>query len=58
MMFVDDRAAERQPDSHSIAFRCIERFKELVLGLRSETDSRIYDAKAHAIILIPIGFDQ
>src|SRR5215467_11732452 len=58
MVSLDDRVTDRQPDSHSIGLGCIECFKELVLGLRSETDSRIYHAKTHAITLLPFGFDH
>src|ERR1039458_6868595 len=57
-MSLDNGAADRYPDSHSIAFRCKERFEELVRGLRGETDSRIFHAKAHPIPLIAFGFDQ
>ena len=34
MMFLDDGAADGQPDSHSILFCCIEGLKQLVAGFR------------------------
>src|SRR5690349_4015174 len=58
MMSLDYGAANRQPDSHSILFRCIESFKEFVRGFRSEADSDIFDGNAHPIPLIPFGSDE
>src|SRR6185295_9191351 len=58
MMSLDDRAADRQADSHSIGLRCIESFKKFVRAFRREPDSRIAYAKMDPIALIPSGLDQ
>ena len=47
MMCLDDRAADIQPDSHSIVLGCIESLEEFVRGFRCEADSGIFHAKAH-----------
>src|SRR5262252_5097611 len=57
-MGLDDRAADRQPYSHSITFRCIERFEEFGCSFGAKTDSRIFHAKTHLLALLAVGFDQ
>jgi len=59
MMSLDNGATDRQSYSHSVGFRRIKSFEEPVRGLRFETDSRIFHAKAYPIPLIPFGsYDQ
>src|ERR1700752_4069984 len=48
-MGLDDGAADRQSDSHSIVFRCVESFKESGGNFRWEADSHIPNAKAYSI---------
>ena len=50
--------ADRQPDSHSVSFRCIETFEELVYYVRFKTDARIFYAETHLVPLIPFGSDE
>src|SRR5262249_36066255 len=47
VMSLDNRTADRQPDSHSILFRCIESLKEFVGGFRREAYSHIFHGQAH-----------
>ena len=58
MMTIDNREAERKPDSHPIFFRCIESLKEFRGGFGPETNSRIYYAKPYAIAFIGFCFDE
>src|SRR4030095_12649082 len=58
MMSLDDRAAHRQANSHSVLLRRIEGLKELVRGIRSEADPRVLYAETHVLTLIRFASDQ
>ena len=58
MMSIDNRVAERKPDSHPISFRCIESLKEFCGGFRRETYSHIFHGEAHLVSFIPFRFDK
>src|SRR5207244_4085880 len=58
MMSFDNGSTDRSAHSHTIGFRCIESFEELVRGLRRETDSRILHAKAYSVAVIPFSSDN
>ena len=58
VMSLDNRAANMQPDSHSIGLRCIKSVEKVVGGLRSEADSNVFHAQAHPTILFSFGFDK
>ena len=57
-MSLDDRAADRQPNTHTAALGGIEGFEQLFEILRTDTDARILHAETHMIIGLSAGSDQ
>ena len=58
MMTLDNGATDGQSNSHPVAFRCVERFEELVRGSRVETHPRILHDHSDTIAFVSFGFDQ
>ena len=58
VMSLDDGAAHRQADSHSILLCRIESVEQPLCGIGSEPDPRVCHAETHLIILIHFGLDQ
>jgi len=58
MMFLDDRAADRQPNTHPADLGGVEGLEEPPKILRIDADASVLDAEAHAIISISLGTDQ
>ena len=58
MMSLDDRAADRQPDTHTAAFGGVEGFEQPLEILRIDTDAGILHAQTHMIISFSLGSDQ
>ena len=57
-MFLDDRAADREPETHAIALRRIEGIEQLVHALRVNAYASIPYACTHAIAVLSLGSDQ
>ena len=58
MMSLDDRAAERQPDTHTPAFRRVEGFEKPLKILRIHTAPGILYTQTHSIVPLSLGSDQ
>ena len=58
MMSFDDGAADREADTHAVAFRCVEGVKQLVHALGVDAHARIPHTHAHTIAVLPFGSDQ
>ena len=57
-MSLDDRAADRQPNTHTAAFGGIEGFEQPLEILRIDTDAGILHAETNMIICFSLGSDQ
>src|SRR3989442_8723214 len=58
VMFLDYRAADRQPDTHAAALGRVERIEQPVHGLRPDADTGIPHGHAHTIPAFSFGSDQ
>ena len=58
MMPLDDRAADRQPNTHTAAFGGIEGFEQPLEILRIDTGTGILHAQTHTIVSFSLGSDQ
>jgi hypothetical protein len=56
-MFLDDRAADRQPDTHTAALGSVEGFEQPLKILRIDTAPGIFHAQAKATVLFSLGSD-
>ena len=57
-MILDDGAADKEPDPHSVRFRGVEGVEELVHSLRIEPDSYILHSQTHSIPFVSFGPDH
>src|SRR4051794_1334317 len=57
-MLLDDRAADREPQTHAIALRRIEGIEQLVHALRIDPYTDVPDAHTHAVAVLSLGSDQ
>ena len=57
-MSLDDRAADRQPDTHAAGLRRVEGIKELVHALMINAHARIPHGQAYTIAVLSLGSDQ
>src|SRR5271163_3491006 len=58
MMTLDNGAANRESDTHTVILGGVERLEEFVGSLRGKSDSRILHRQKHMIIWVSFGSDQ
>ena len=58
MMSLDDGPADREPDTHAAALRCMEGIEELVHGLAVNADTAVPHHDTHAVAMLSLGSDQ
>src|SRR5438876_3920089 len=58
MMSLDDGAADREPDTHAVAFRGVEGVKQLVHAPGIDAHADIPHAHTHTIAVLPFASDQ
>src|SRR5262245_58301101 len=58
MMPLDDGPADEEPDTHAVAFRCVEGVKQLVHALGVDAYAGIAYPHAHTIAVLAFGSDQ
>src|SRR5512132_945407 len=58
MMPLDDRAADRQPNTHAAALGCVEGVEYSLQIRRIDADPGILHAQTHTIVSFSPGFDQ
>src|ERR1700756_3251963 len=58
LMFLDDRAADRQSDTHTAALACVEGFEHPLKILRIDTAPGILHAQTYTIVSFSLRSDQ
>ena len=58
MVRLDNRAADRKSNPHSISLGCIERLEEFGHSFWCKADTGINHTKAHPIAFVQLRFDE